>query len=169
MLGLFRGWMRRRETTEERAFRAWLKKHAPARFGRDGGSKIARRPRAGREFEEDKVAFARRRRIRGRLALRRSWARTRGRREDFRAVADAGCRLDVREPRRTGRRGEGEEEGRQRRRVRGEEGPRRGRQVDEPREARRGDGTQRRCARRRPASAVREGRRVSCVLRTLNR
>ena len=138
--------------------------------GRDGGSKIARRPRAGREFEKDKVAFARRRRIRGRLALRDRGREREGRREDFPRRRGRGFAVrERREPRGTGRRGEGEEEGRQRRRVRGEEGPRGGRQVDEPREARRVDGTQRRCARRRAASAVREGRRVSCVLRTLNR
>ena len=61
VLGVFRGWMRRRETSEERAFRAWLKKHdtgevraatAARRLlaipGRDGRSKKTKSPsRAG--------------------------------------------------------------------------------------------------------------------------
>ena len=65
VLGLFRGWMRRRETAEERAFRAWLKKHdagevraatAARRLlavpGRDGSSKKTKsRSRAGEGSE----------------------------------------------------------------------------------------------------------------------
>ena len=61
VLGVFRGWMRRRETSEERAFRAWLKKHDTGEVGaataarrllavpgRDGRSKKTKSPsRAG--------------------------------------------------------------------------------------------------------------------------
>jgi hypothetical protein len=65
VLGVFRGWMRRRETSEERAFRAWLKKHdtgevraatAARRLlaipGRDGRSNKTKSPsRAGEGSE----------------------------------------------------------------------------------------------------------------------